>query len=104
MPNPINVKIDVTLIDKDRFFVGKEKSGRTPKYLNLVLIPRREVGQYGDTHIVKQSISKEEREAGVELPIIGGATERGGASAPAARPAARAAAPAHMDDGDSITF
>lgn len=78
MPNTITVKLDVTLIDKARLFTGKTNAkGHTPKYLDLVLIPRKETGQYGDTHIVKQSISKAEREAKVELPIIGNATERG---------------------------
>lgn len=90
MANIITVKLDATLIDKARLFVGKEKDGHTPKYLDLVLVPRREVGKYGDTHIVKQSVSKEEREKGVEMPIIGNATERGGA-APAAAPAPRQA-------------
>lgn len=90
MANVITVQLDVTLIDKARFFTGKvAKDGHTPKYLNLVLIPRREVGKYGDTHLVKQSITKEEREAKVEMPIIGSAAERGATSPkPAAEPKA----------------
>jgi hypothetical protein len=97
MSNIITVKIDATLIDKARLFVGKEKNGHTPKYLDLVLIPRREVGQYGDTHIVKQSVTKEEREAKLELPILGSATERGGAPQPAAKKSAPAASPNPRD-------
>jgi hypothetical protein len=73
----LTVKIDCALIDKARLFTGKPaQDGHTPKYLDLVLIPRREVGRYGETHIVKQSCSKEERLAKVEMPIIGSATER----------------------------
>ena len=99
MPNIITVKVDVALIDKARLFTGKvAKDGHTPKYLDLVLIPRREVGQYGDTHLVKQSVSKEERDKNVELPIIGNATERG-ASAPKAPPAQHANRP-EGSDGD----
>lgn len=75
--NITTVKIDVTQIDKSRLFEGKPKgSGEIPKYLKLVLIPRKEAGKYGETHIVKQDSTKEEREAGKELPIIGSATER----------------------------
>lgn len=100
MPNIITVKLDATLIDKARLFVGKEKNGHVPKYLDLVLIPRREVGQYGATHICKQSVTKEEREKGVELPIIGDATERGGAPAAPNPAAPRPAAPAENMDED----
>lgn len=83
MPNILTVKLDVTLIDKARLFTGKQaKDGHVPKYLDLVLIPRKEAGQYGDTHLVKQSVTKDERMAGIELPIIGNATERGVANTP----------------------
>ena len=89
MPNILTVKVDVALIDKARLFTGKvAKDGHTPKYLDLVLIPRKEVGTYGATHIVKQSVTREEREAKLEMPILGDATERGNA-APAAKPATR---------------
>lgn len=97
MPNTITVKIDVAKIDKARLFTGKTNAaGHTPKYLDLVLIPRKETGQYGDTHLVKQSISKEEREAKLEMPILGSATERG-SQAQAPRPAA-APKPAAVED------
>ncbi len=102
MPNIITVKIDVRLLDKARFFEGKEKNGHKPLYADLVLIPRREVGQYGDTHFVKQSVTKEEREAKLEMPIIGNAVERGGR--PAAAPAVQHAKSAPTDDQDDIQF
>lgn len=86
----ITVRLDVTLIDKARLFVGKEKNGKTPKYLDLVLIERKEIGKFGDTHLVKQSVSKADREAGVEMPIIGSATDRGsGQRRPALTPGTR---------------
>lgn len=82
MSNLITVKVDVRKLDKARFFEGKaDKNGHKPLYADLVLIARKEPGQYGDTHLVKQSITKAEREAKLELPIIGNATERGSAPA-----------------------
>lgn len=69
----ITVKIDATKVDKSRLFEGKpdRQTGKAPKYLDLVLIPRKEVGRFGETHIVKQSKRKDEN---VDLPIIGSAT------------------------------
>lgn len=98
MPNIITIKLDAAKIDRARLFVGKEKDGHTPKYLDLVLVPRKEVGKYGATHIVKQSVSKEEREKGVEMPIIGDATERGGAPAPRPAVAPRSVPQENLDE------
>lgn len=75
MPNLITVKIDVTKIDKSRLFKGKKGT-----YLDLVLIPNKKATQYGDerdeqTHMVCQSITKEERDAGDRGPILGNAKE-----------------------------
>lgn len=92
MPNIITVKLDVRKLDKARFFEGKpDAQGHKPLYADLVLMPRKEVGKFGDTHIVKQSKKKDEQ---VEMPIIGNATERG--SAPAAAP--RQTPPPASDD------
>ena len=85
MPNLITVKIDVRKLDKARFFEGKpDAQGHKPLYADIVLIPRREAGRYGDTHLVKQSKKKDEQ---VELPIIGNATERGESPRPSQAPA-----------------
>lgn len=94
MANTITVKIDVRKLDKARFFEGKaDANGHRPLYADLVLIPRKEVGKFGDTHIVKQSLKKEEREAGQDLPILGSATERGNSTPkPAQAPAPTAPA------------
>lgn len=98
MPNIITVKLDVRKLDKARFFEGKpDAQGHKPLYADLVLMPRKEVGKFGDTHIVKQSKKKDEQ---VEMPIIGNATERG--SAPAAAPRQQAA-PAR-DDTEDVPF
>lgn len=96
MSNVITLKVDVRLLDKARFFEGKEnKDGHRPLYADLVLIPRKEVGQFGDTHMVIQSKKKDEN---IQMPIIGNATERGGAPAPKA--AAPKAAPRPAPSGD----
>ena len=78
------ISIDVTQIDKSRLRAGKQRAdGSVPKYLDLVMIARKEIGKYGDTHIVKQDISKQERESNTrpELPIIGNAKPFGVAQA-----------------------
>ncbi len=42
-------------------------------YLNLEVIERKQAGDYGDTHFCKEATSKQERDEGVEVPIIGNA-------------------------------
>jgi hypothetical protein len=82
MANLITVKIDVRKLDKTRFFEGKpDKNGHRPLYADIVLMPKSEVGQYGDTHFVIQSKKKDEN---VQMSILGSATERvrNGGSAP----------------------
>ena len=98
MPNIITVKLDVRKLDKARFFEGKaDAQGHKPLYADLVLVPRREVGKYGDTHIAKQSKKKDEQ---VEMPIIGSATERG-QQAQQTRPATP---PPAQDDSEDVPF
>ena len=69
MAGIIRGKIDVSKIDKDRLFRGQKGT-----YLDFVLIPTPD-SQYGDTHVVRQEVSKEEREAGVKGAILGNAKE-----------------------------
>lgn len=102
MANLVTLKVDVRKLDKSRFFEGKpDKDGHKPLYADLVLIPRRELGNYGDTHLVKQSKKKDEQ---VELPIIGNATERAGppqqqpGSRQPTRPAAPPSPPPDLDE------
>lgn len=75
MSNLINLKIDLAKVDRSRIFKGKNGA----EYLDLVCFPTQN-GRYGETHFVVQSCSKEERESGVKMPIIGNATERGSQS------------------------
>lgn len=63
----INIKIDVTKIDKSRLFQGKKGT-----YLNLTtFVDPDSPDQYDDHGFISQSTDKEEREAGVKTPILG---------------------------------
>ena len=65
----INIKIDVTKIDKERLFKGEKGT-----YLDLAtFIDTEEADQYGNHGLITQSVSKEEREQGVKAPILGNA-------------------------------
>lgn len=66
MADKIKVKIDVTKLDKERFFKGKKGT-----YCDLVLIGTPE-SQFGTWGIVQES-TKEERDAGVKMPFVGNA-------------------------------
>lgn len=70
MSQPINCKIDVTLIDKARLFKGSKpnKKNLSPQYLDVVLIPKET--EFSDYMIV-QSVTKEERDKGVRGEILG---------------------------------
>ena len=59
----ITVKVNLDKVDKKRLFKGKKGT-----YLDLVLIETPNA-QYSD-YMVKQSVTKEERERGVEI-IVG---------------------------------
>ena len=76
----ISIKINLSLLDKSRFFKGEKGT-----YCDLILI-ETPGGKYGD-YICKQSVTKEEREAKVQLPILGNGKNLGKGSqrqAPAA--------------------
>ncbi len=65
----INIKIDVTKIEKARLFKGEKGT-----YLDLMtFIDTEEADQYGNHGFIAQAVSKEEREQGVKTPILGNA-------------------------------
>ncbi len=68
---PISLKIDVSKIDKSRLFKGAKGT-----YLDAILIETPE-GKYGD-YMIAQSVSKEERQAGVKGAILGNGKNIGG--------------------------
>lgn len=63
---------DLLVIDLDSSRMQKHNNGKV--YLNLDVIERREgADKYGNTHFVTETSSKEERQRGVTVPIIGNA-------------------------------
>ena len=90
------LKIDTTKIDESRLFKGQKGT-----YLDCVMIESKN-SQYGDSHMIVQSVSKEEREAGVKGPIIGNAKEQAARSQQAAAPTNNP--PAKQDDDETVPF
>jgi hypothetical protein len=79
-------KIDLTKVDRTKLFPGKNGA----KYLDLAFIETPN-NQYGDSHMVVQSVSKEDRAKGIKGAILGNAKTIGG-NAPAS-PAPSGTAP-----------
>lgn len=66
----LNIKINVSNIEKGRLFAGKKG-----KYLDAqVFVDLDNVSEYGDNGMITQAITKEERENGVKSQILGNAT------------------------------
>ena len=64
----IALKIDVSKLDKARFFHGKNGA----VYADLTgFVDLDQEDQYGNHGFITQSISKEERDSGLKLPILG---------------------------------
>ena len=69
MKHGIGISINVSKIQKERLFQGK--SG---KYLDLTLfLDTKEKDQYGNSGMVTQSVSQEERAQGIKGEILGNA-------------------------------
>ena len=65
----IALKIDVTKLDKSRFFTGAKGT-----YADLtVFIDTGNPSQYGDHGGISQSVTKEERANQVKMPFVGNA-------------------------------
>jgi hypothetical protein len=82
----IVASIDLAKIDKTKLYT--HANGK--KFLNLVIWENDQPDKYGNTHAIQQSISAEERKAGVKAPYIGNGkqmTRGGSAKPPAAKPA-----------------
>jgi len=65
----LNFSIDVTKLDKERFYKGKKGT-----YAKLTVFVDSEQSQYGDNGVITQQLTKEEREQKLKLPILGNAT------------------------------
>lgn len=64
----ITAKIDVTKIEKARLYKGEKGT-----YLDIVLIPTQDNSYYGNDYMIVQSVTKDEREAGIKGAILGNA-------------------------------
>jgi hypothetical protein len=102
----VSFKIDVTKIEKARLFVGQKG-----KYLDAtVFIDLDELDQYGNSGMITQDVSKEERQAGTKGAILGDSKVfwRDEGQAPQARapvPSKTAPLPDTVDDfEDDIPF
>lgn len=63
----VNLKIDVSKLDKSRFFRGQKGI-----YADITaFIDLDQEDQYGNSGFLTQSMSADERQAGVQMPIIG---------------------------------
>ena len=63
----ISLSIDVSKIDKNRIFVGKKG-----KYIDLTaFVDLDELDQYGNSGMITQDVSKEEKDSGTKGPILG---------------------------------
>jgi len=84
----ITISLDLAKIDETRIKPFKRKNGEMAEFLEIVLIESPN-SQFGD-YIVKQGVTKEERMAGKEMPILGDAKiyqpQAGRAQRPAKKP------------------
>lgn len=98
----ILIKLDVSKVDKSKLFKGKPgKDGKCPMWLDLVLIETKQ-SNFGDwrddqTHIVKQSQTKEERDRGEQGVIIGNASQK-------TRPKQKEAVAEPTTESDDVPF
>lgn len=67
------ITVSVCLSDIPKSKIVEAKNGK--KYVNLVLDERREVGQYGETHMLYMSQTKEERQNKDKKVFVGSGKE-----------------------------
>lgn len=92
----ISASISSHKIDKSLII---EKNGK--RFLNFVIFENDKPDEYENDGIIKQSLSKEQREAGAKAPIVGNwkwMDKSRRKSQPASKPAS---APSSTDDSDS---
>lgn len=99
---PSTIKIDVKKILKQHMYKGTKGT-----YLDCAIWPNKNgPDEYGNTHYVTQSVSKEARAAGVKGAIIGNIKwlESESKPKPAPKPAATKAPPASYDSDPDETL
>jgi len=68
MARLVSIKIDLSKIDENRVFHSQKTGAR---YLDITGVLTDTPDQYQNNGFVKQNTTKEEREAGLKLPIVG---------------------------------
>jgi hypothetical protein len=100
MSKIINIKIDLTKIDKSKLFTS-ETTGA--KYLDATVFVNDVADQYGQFGMITQDVTKEEREAGEKGAILGNVRRVFDKDTPT-KPVTSRVATVH-DDGDvSLPF
>ncbi len=98
------IRIDVTKITKDRLYVGKTGA----KYLDAIAMELDEPDRFGNTWMIVESVTKEERMAGKRGPILGNMKDIVGKASPNPTPAQRQPASPEsespIDREDSVPF
>ncbi len=99
----ITISIDLRQIDQSRCKNITRQNGEAAKFCDLVLIETPD-GKFGD-YMVKQDVTKEERAAKLQMPILGNGKIRGGSSSRPqgehpSRPANRPAPPQKRPPAD----
>ena len=64
----LNLKIDVSKIDKEKLFQGQKGT-----YLDMTVFVNGDADQYGNNGMIVQATTQEERAAGVQGAILGNA-------------------------------
>lgn len=92
----ILASIDVTLLDKTKFKRVTRKNGNEAVFCDIVLFETPN-SEYGD-FMVKQSQTKEEREANMQSPILGNGKYAGPSKSPSSHPVSPTDGAAPVDD------
>ena len=74
----IQIKIDVTKIDKSKLFKGEKGT-----YLDCILFFNETPDKFGNNGMITQQVTKEERLAGIKGNILGNAKANGPSQSPA---------------------
>ena len=101
----IIISIDVTKIDKEQIKPVIKKDGSTGKYLSLLIFENDEPDKFGNTHVVRESVSREAREKGIKGKILGNGKSYGEKNGSVAKPKAEPVkSGAATEEPDEIPF
>jgi hypothetical protein len=102
--NMITLSVDVTMLDKSRLKEITRKNGKKAVFCELVMFEH--ANDRGDDYLVKQQVTKEERAARKEMPILGNGRrwDRGGGGAPSSQAPAPQPESQPEPPGDGVPF